>query len=117
MAAVTLARGGDRTSSRQLWQNIVASSEEAWIKRTAEHRLLQLDAMDQIENLQAIIRQYASRTGAPPQTWEELVGARILPGVPVDPEGTPYELNPWWGDVTVGRPSRLWPLPTQMAGP
>ncbi len=114
MAAVTLARGGDRTSSRQLWQNIVSSSEESWIKRTGEHRLQQLDAMDQIENLNAVVRQYEARTGAPPQTWAELVGARMLPGIPVDPANTPYELNPWWGDITVGQSSRLWPLPTQM---
>jgi tetratricopeptide (TPR) repeat protein len=117
MAAVTLARGGDVATARFLWQNILDTSEEDWIKGTAERSLLQLDAMEQIAALERITRRYEASTGAPPQSWQMLVQARLLRGIPVDPTGAPYELNPWWGDVTLSRQSSLWPLPPQLAIP
>ena len=52
MAAVTLAEGGRRDSSRQLWQEL-ARSEFEWFRNEGQRRLQQLDAMDQIDQLQA----------------------------------------------------------------
>ncbi len=39
--------------------------------------------------------------------------AGLLPGVPTDPEGVPYELGPWSGDVQVAAESPLQPLPAE----
>lgn len=112
LAATTLAQGGDRTASRFLWQQIAASADEDWLKAEAERRLVQLDAMDQIDWLNARIRAYIASRPNQPVTWEALVRAGILRAVPRDPTGEPYLLDEWWGTVTVAQTSRLFPLPT-----
>ncbi len=113
MAAVTLAKGGDRATSRQLWTEIVRTAPEiaGWVRTQAELRLLQLDAMDQIDLLERAVKEYERRTGALPFTWEEMIRARYLSRLPVDPRGFPYELNPYWGIVTLSEQSTLNPLP------
>jgi tetratricopeptide (TPR) repeat protein len=111
LAAVTLATGGDIRSSRLLWQNILASNDEQWIRRTAEQRLLQLDAGEAVGRLEQLTAEFERRHGDPPASWQALVSDGALPGVPLDPAGHPYVLNPWWGYVTVSESSPLWPLP------
>jgi tetratricopeptide (TPR) repeat protein len=112
LAAVTLATGGDTHSSRLLWSNLLGSEAE-WLRRTAQHRLLQLDAIEQIAELERLTADYERRYGDPPAAWDDMIDAGMLRGVPVDPGGRPYVLNPWWGDVTVAEDSPMWPLPTE----
>jgi tetratricopeptide (TPR) repeat protein len=112
LAAVTLAQGGDRRSSRLLWQSLLAGAENDWLRNNARLRLLQLDALDQIDQLQPIVRAYSARTGTVPAAWDVLVRAGYLRGTPVDPMGTPYLIEPGTGLVTVARESPLFPLPT-----
>ena len=38
---------------------------------------------------------------------------RILRGLPLDPTGTPYEIDPATGRVTLSTTSSLWPLPEE----
>lgn len=111
LAAVTLATGGDVRSSRLLWQNIHASSEEPWLRRTAEQRLLQLDAVEGVRQLEQLTAEYERRHGAPPASWQELIRDGGLRDLPKDPAGHVYVLNPWWGLVTVSEGSPMWPLP------
>jgi tetratricopeptide (TPR) repeat protein len=115
LAAVTAATGGDLESSRLLWRNILATADQDWMRAAAEHRLQQLDAIDAIRRLEALTAAYERSHGAPPQSWDELVRTGALPGIPLDPAGQPYALNPWWGSVTVNRDSPMWPLPTEGA--
>ena len=115
LAAVTLAAGGNLEASRLLWRNLLATSDQPWLRRTAEHRLQQLDAIEEIQRLQALTAEYERRHGDPPPTWNDLVADGALREVPIDPTGHPYVLNPWWGLVTVSEDSPLWPLPTERA--
>ena len=112
LAAVTLTSGGDASSSRVLWRTLL-ESEVDWLRRTAEQRLTQLDAIDQIAQLESLTAEYERRYGNPPTSWEDMVRTGLLRGIPLDPAGHPYVLNPWWGDVTVSEQSPLWPLPTE----
>jgi tetratricopeptide (TPR) repeat protein len=115
LAAVTLAAGGNTQASRLLWDNLLKTTDQDWLRRTAIHRLEQLDAIDEIARLEALNAAYERRHGDPPPTWEALVADGFLPEVPKDPTGHPYVLNPWWGLVTVSNDSPLWPLPTERA--
>jgi tetratricopeptide (TPR) repeat protein len=110
LAATTLAQGGDRASSRFLWQQIARSSDEDWLKAEAERRLVQLDAMDEIDWLNARIRPYAAAHPGQAVTWDALTRAGIARGVPRDPTGEAYVLDEW-GTVTVAATSKLFPLP------
>lgn len=112
LAATTLAQGGDRTASRFLWRQIAVSSEDGWLRGEAERRLVQLDAMDQIDWLNARIRPYVASHPNQPVTWEVLAGAGIVGGIPRDPTGEAYVINEWRGTVSVAQSSRLYPLPS-----
>ena len=111
LAAVVLAEGGSRASSRLLWQQILETADVEWLRRGAEVRLRQLDAMDHLDQLAAIARQYERRFGVPLRSWAQLMDARILVRVPVDPENHQYVLDGDRGVITLGPRSPLNPLP------
>ena len=117
LAATTLAKGGDRQSSRLLWTQILQTSEGDWFRRTAELRLKQLDAMDMLEQLNLASQRFAQREGRPPRTGRELVDAAGLASVPVDPTGVPYLMDPATGRIGISKKSTLWPLPADPGGP
>jgi tetratricopeptide (TPR) repeat protein len=111
LAATTLAEGGNRQSSRQLWTQLRDSSEIEWIRTNASHRLKQLDAMDSIDAINRVSEDFAKRRGRPPVSWEELAADRNWRGLPADPEGVPFALDPATGRVSLGEYSPLRPLP------
>ena len=112
IAATTLAEGGDRQSSRTMWESIRASAEIDWLKRDAERRLMQLDVMDFIPTVQAEVDRAAAATGTMPRDWNGLIGAGVVPGIPVDPTKTPYEIDES-GTVILSPQSPLYPLPSE----
>lgn len=111
LAAAMLTRGNDRTAARFLWQQI-ARSEEPWLRRSAERALLQLQALDQIEQLEPVIRRFPPAAGEH-YSWNALVGKGVLLRVPFDPTGTPYEIDPATGRVRVSEDSPLFPMPEE----
>jgi len=113
VAAAMLLNGGDRAASRFLWRQLRDSSEQEWLRRTAALRLLQLDALDQIDQLEAAVRRFERAAEPGDLTWPRLVRAGVLRGVPVDPTGTPYVLDPRAGVVSVSPDSALFPMPTE----
>src|SRR5204862_6482869 len=92
LAATTVAQGGDRASSRLMWQAIGQSAESEWLRKDAERRLLQLRALDDIDALPTRVDAAASSTNRPVADWMSLVRARVVPGISIDPSGVPYEL-------------------------
>jgi hypothetical protein len=111
LAAVTRAQGGDRRGSRALWQSLRESADNEWLRNNASLRLAQLDALDAIDQLTAVVSAFRARTGQFPASWDALVRARVLSSRPVDPAGAPYVLDPTSGAVTLGAGSPLNPLP------
>ena len=112
LAATTLAQGGDRQSSRTIWQAILESSQVDWMRATAERTLVQFSAMDRIDNAQMQLDGYAQTRGIVVTDWGTAIRAGIFPGVPVDPAGTRYELTPE-GRVRLSPSSPLFPLPDE----
>jgi tetratricopeptide (TPR) repeat protein len=114
LEAVTRTRGGDRSTARLLWSELMrsAGAEDTWMRNEAARRLRQLDALDRIDDMSRVIAAYQERTGNLPTTWADLIRAGYLPGVPVDPDGLPMQLNPYWGLVTLDPRSELNPLPS-----
>jgi hypothetical protein len=110
-AAASLTRGGDRASARQLWQQLYDSADVDSLKNAAAVRLAQFNALDRIDTLNEIVWRYQARTGRFPASWQELVAAGVLPGVPIDPTRLPYVLDPVNEDVRISQDSELWPLP------
>jgi len=112
LAATTLIQGGDRQSSRTIWEAIRQSAEVDWLRSDAERRLVQLRALDDIDALQATVDRAAAQIGTEPDSWAVVAEAARRKGVPLDPAGVPYELAPG-GRVQLSHRSPLWPLPTE----
>ena len=112
LAATTLAQGGDRRSSRTMWERIRQSADIDWLKKAAEHRLLQLRALDQIDAIQSSLDAFARGSGRPPGDWAALVRLRVVRGIPLDPSGVPYVLTPE-GRARLSQSSTLFPLPAE----
>lgn len=109
LAAVTLAEGGNRKSSRLLWQQIQQTATDDWFLGEAQRRLQQLDAMDQIELLQKVVAAFSEKNGRAPSNWAELARGGYVRGDIVDPNGEPYRLE--GSAVSLDPKSRLLPLP------
>ncbi len=113
LAATTLAKGGDRAASRLLWQQMGETANNEYARNAARLKLQQLDAVEIIERLQAAIDGFAARRGAPVTSWNDLIAGRVIPGVPLDPAGVPYELQS--SRVAISPRSPLFPLPFEPA--
>lgn len=109
LAATILLEGGDRASARFLLQQIL-KSEEKWLQRMAVRGLMQVDTLDAIEQLQGIVVRVPPPAGVR-YSWEYLVQRRALRGIPLDPTGTPFDLDPVTGAVSVSTRSDLYPMP------
>jgi hypothetical protein len=106
LAATTLAEGGDRASSRTMWQAIRESAEDDWLRSDADRRLTQFRAMDDIDELQRRADRVSTVKGRPAAQWSE-----VIDRLPVDPTGTPYEFEA--GRVKLSPSSTLFPLPIE----
>lgn len=115
LAATTLAEGGDRQSSRFLWTQIEQTTDLDWVRGSARLRLQQLDAMDTIDELNRRVERFMAREHRTPRDWQEFAAAERFGGIPVDPTGEPYRLDPATGRIDLGSNSSLHPLPWEPA--
>jgi hypothetical protein len=115
LAATTLVQGGDRSSSRMLWQQMYDTADNEWLRNEAARRLTQLRALDEIDQLTGLLATYVGQSGQQPASWEVMVQARVLAGIPLDPTGIPYRLDSRTGTVTLSSDSPLFPLPVEPA--
>ena len=115
LAAAMLTHGGQRNDARFLWRTILETANHEWLRGSATRALGQIDAMEAMDRLAMRVRERTAGTGRPPTNWQEMIAAGLLSGVPLDPAGVPYELDPATGDVSVASASPLFPLPTPLA--
>jgi hypothetical protein len=106
VAASTLALGGDRESSRRLWQQIHDTGDQAYLRENAAFHLRQLEVADVADRLSSLLAGYAARTGERPTGFAPLVAAGILKAEPTDPDGLPFVVNQETGRVEVSADSR-----------
>lgn len=114
LTATTLAQGGDRESSRMLWQQMLSTADNEWLRQSAQIRLAQLTALDHLDELTRLVARYRASSGQSPPAWADLVRAGLLRGIPVDPAGVPYVLDARTGAVDVSPESPLQPLPPNL---
>ena len=111
LAAVTLAEGGNRASSRTLWTELRNNTDIEWIRTVADHRMKQLDALDAIDELNRVTARFVARTGRAPLYWDEVAALEGWRQVPTDPTGMLYALDQTTGRVSLSEGSSLNPLP------
>jgi len=114
MKARMAAEGGSRSTAREIYSRMYEQSSDDKVKDMARRRLLQLDALDQIDGLQKMMLAFQNRFGRCPTTWKELepvFRTMRLPlgedGAPLDPSGTPYIFGKTHCDVQVSSKSEI----------
>lgn len=110
LAASVLAEGGDQLAARVLWTQLAQTAEQDWMRRTARTRLQQLDAEAVIGQLQPVVNSFYDKANRFPTGWEEVIRAGLVRGIPLDPTGVPYTLDPVSGAIDVAKDSTLYPL-------
>lgn len=115
IAATTLAHGGSRQDAEQMLIEM-SRSEEEYIRRASNRALEQLAALKAIDQLNRIVEEFRTRTGRYPNSWHEMVAARLLPGVPVDQYRVPFIYDPATHTVSIGPDSPLLPLLPTLVG-
>jgi len=105
MAAMMEHNAGDVETERYLWEHIRESTGDPSIRRNAEKHLLSLKAGEQIRKLQAIVSEYRATTGRLPAGFQDLINAKLIPGVPLDPFNLPYKLIN--GEIQLQDPARF----------
>ena len=92
LAAQMAQHAGEIQTSRMLWQAAYATTQEDLIRKNAVAHLRALKVDEDITELEKMLAAYRERTGALPSSFNVLIGAGMLGGVPVDPDGKPYKL-------------------------
>ena len=110
LAATTLAEGGDREGARTML-NELRGSEERYVRAAAERGLAQLQALDEIDELQRRTTDFLARAHAYPADLLELMRASNFNFVPADPAGVPYAYDATTHVVSLSPRSPLNPLP------
>jgi len=92
LAAQMAQHAGEIETSRMLWQAAYATSQEDLIRKNAVAHLRALKVDEDITEMEKVVADYEEQTGRTPSSFNALIGAGKLPGVPVDPDGKPYKL-------------------------
>ena len=111
LAATVMMTGGDRNAARAWLLEMRQTATEAWVRRIAERRLAQLVALDQIDQLEALVPAFQQKMHRNPTGWPDFEAAGLLRGLPADPSGVPYVYFPASGRVRLDPSSTLGPLP------
>lgn len=106
MAAAMAQHAGEPALAMEIWKRLYESSVDKTIRENAAQHMAAIRVDQSIPDLERRIEMYRQATGRLPASWADLVRARVLPGVPVDPTGTPYKLLPN-GTVQVEDPDKL----------
>ena len=107
LAADILTRGGERATSRRIWESMYASSEGS-IRENARVHLRELDALDVADALTAAVKSYERDAGRRPGSLGSLPSA-LRKGLPlVDSAGFPFHYDPSTGRVSLSPRSPLW---------
>ncbi|MFI5111074.1 MAG: tetratricopeptide repeat protein [Terriglobales bacterium] len=92
LAAEMAQHAGEIQTARMLWQTTYATTQEDLIRKNAVAHLRALKVDEDITELEKLVAAYEEQTGRLPSSFNVLIGAGMLLGVPVDPDGKPYRL-------------------------
>ena len=106
LAANTAQHAEDFATARLLWSAAYQNSNEANIRQNALEHLRAIQVDEDVTNLQNAVARFVDQNGRVPTSLWEVATAEHLRGVPVDPDGIPYELS-LDGQVLVANPDEF----------
>jgi hypothetical protein len=93
LAANMAEHAQDFNTARLLWSAAYESSQESNIRQNALEHLRSIQVDEDVMNLQNAVTRFVDANGRIPASLWEVVNAEHWRGIPVDPDGNPYELS------------------------
>jgi len=93
LAAQMAEHASEYATARMLWTATYESSSETYIRQNALEHLRAIRVDEDVTSLEAAVARFEQANGRVPANLWELAAAEHLTGLPVDPEGEPYELT------------------------
>jgi tetratricopeptide (TPR) repeat protein len=92
-AAQMAQHAGEYETARKLWIATYQTTRDGHIRSNAVEHLRALKVDEDVTRLQSAVTRFGEQTGRLPSSMSELALAERLQGIPVDPDGKPYELT------------------------
>lgn len=92
LAAQMAQHAGEIQTARMLWQTTYATTKDEMIQQNAIAHLRALEVDEGVTKLEKMVAAYSEKTGRLPSSFNQLIGAGMLAGLPRDPDGKPYKL-------------------------
>jgi hypothetical protein len=109
LAAHLLGGAGERDAAREMWRQLYEQSERGPMRENAAKRLLNLDALDRVDALEAAAARFEAQQQRKPASLLELGEWAHLSHL--DPAGVPFRYDVSTGKVTIDRSSKAWVNP------
>lgn len=106
LAANTAQHAEEYATARLLWSAAYQNSHDESIRRNAIEHLRAIQVEEDVTNLQNAVTRFVQANGRIPTSLWEVASAEHLAGIPVDPDGIPYELS-IDGQVLVANPDEF----------
>jgi hypothetical protein len=94
MAARMAERSKDINTAAALWEAVYQTTSDPSVKKAAQSHLDSIKADLDIHELQNRVQIYRQRTGHLPADWAEMERVGLVRGIPLDPNGEAYRLQP-----------------------
>ncbi len=108
MAAAFYAQGGRRDLSRRIWLRLVEEFQDERFQNMARAKVQLIDALDEVDALNALAQDIASKTGNLPPSLRDLVAASGGRLPLLDPAGVPFDYDAGRGRTAISARSPLW---------
>jgi tetratricopeptide (TPR) repeat protein len=93
LAAQMAQHAGETQMARALWTTTYQTSQDKQIRGNAVLHLRALQVADDVTALDQLVARYRQVTGKFPTRMADLVAARMLRELPLDPTGRPYKIT------------------------
>ena len=115
LAARMAEHAGDFQTAQMLWSATYQNSQDKQIRENAMEHLRSLKVDEDVSHLQEAVTRFGQKSGRLPGSMTELAKAEGIGGLPVDPDGEPYQVSAN-GRVLVAQPDDF-PFITQGTPP
>ena len=107
LAAMGLSRSGEVETARALWERQYESTTNRQVRENAKNHLDSMRVDELLWTIEFFSEDYAARHGRFPASLRDLVRARYLRAIPLDPSGVPFAYDPETGKASLSPETKV----------
>jgi len=91
MKAQMLAKGGSRSTARQIYERMYQETDDPNVREMARRRLLQVESFVERDEIRRVLGEYAARVQRCASSWKDVSDGLRRAGLPLDASGAPLD--------------------------